>query len=75
MIRNLAINATGLKIYGEGGVKTHVTDGKRRVWRKLHIAVDTDTHEIITAEWNLSSVTDAKVPPNLLTNTRKIAEI
>ena len=40
-IQHLAIDATGLKVYGEGEwkVKKHGTDGKRRVWRKLHIAV------------------------------------
>ena len=37
-IQHLAIDATGLKVYGEGEwkVKKHGTDGKRRVWRKLH---------------------------------------
>ncbi len=51
-IQHLAIDATCLKVYGEGEwkVKKHDTDGKRRVWRKLHIAVDTSTHEIIAAE-------------------------
>lgn len=40
-IQHLAIDATGLKVYGEGEwkVKKHGTDGKRRVWRKLHLAV------------------------------------
>ncbi|MEZ8714215.1 IS5 family transposase [Vibrio alginolyticus] len=40
-IQHLAIDATGLKVYGEGEwkVKKHGTDGKHRVWRKLHLAV------------------------------------
>ncbi len=72
-IQHLAIDATGLKVYGEGEwkVKKHGTEGKRRVWRKLHIAVDTATHEIIAAELSLSSVTDAEVLPNLLKQTRR----
>ena len=77
-IQHLAIDATGLKVYGEGEwkVKKHGTDGKRRVWRKLHIAVDTHTHEIVAAELSLSNVTDAEVLPNLLKQTRrKIIEI
>ncbi|EOX4789513.1 IS5 family transposase [Vibrio alginolyticus] len=77
-IQHLAIDATGLKVYGEGEwkVKKHGTDGKRRVWRKLHLAVDTSTHEIIAAELSLSTVTDAEVLPNLLKKTRrKILEI
>lgn len=77
-IQHLAIDATGLKVYGEGEwkVRKHDTDGKRRVWRKLHIAVDTSTHEIIAAELSLSTVSDAEVLPNLLKQTRrKILEI
>lgn len=44
---HLAIDATGLKVLGEGEWKTR-THGKdkRRVWRKLHLGVDTDTGEI-----------------------------
>jgi len=72
-IQHLAIDATGLKVYGEGEwkVKKHGTDGKCRVWRKLHLAVDTDTNEIIAAELTLSGVTDAEVLPNLLKQTRR----
>lgn len=72
-IQHLAIDATGLKVYGEREwkVKKHGTDGKRRVWRKLHLAVDTNTHEIIAAELSLSTVTDAEVLPNLLKQTRR----
>ncbi len=64
-IQHLAIDATGLKVYGEGKwkVKKHGTDGKRRVWCKLHIAVDINTHEIAAAELSLSNVTDAEVLP------------
>jgi IS5 family transposase len=41
---HLAIDATGLKVHGEGEwkVRVHGKD-KRRVWRKLHLAVDTRT--------------------------------
>jgi hypothetical protein len=41
---HLAVDATGLKVYGEGEwkVRVHGKD-KRRVWRKLHLAVDTGT--------------------------------
>ncbi|EGQ9289988.1 IS5 family transposase, partial [Vibrio parahaemolyticus] len=77
-IQHLAIDSTGLKVYGEGEwkVKKHGTDGKRRVWRKLHIAVDTSTHEIVAAELSFSNVTDAEVLPNLLKQTRrKIIEV
>ncbi|WP_029817487.1 IS5/IS1182 family transposase, partial [Vibrio parahaemolyticus] len=65
-------------VYGEGEwkVKKHGTDGKHRVWRKLHLAVDTSTHEVVAAELSLSNVTDAEVLPNLLKQThRRIIEI
>ncbi len=52
-------------------MKKHGADGKRRVWHKLHLAVDTDIHEIIAAELTLSGVTDAEVLPNLLKQTRR----
>lgn len=41
---HLAIDATGLKVLGEGEwkVRGHGKD-RRRVWRKLHLAVDTRT--------------------------------
>lgn len=72
-IQHLAIDATGLKVYGEGEwkVKKYGTEGKRRVWRKLHLAADTCTHEIVAAELSLSNVTDAEVLPNLLQLTRR----
>ncbi|EEX30854.1 transposase [Vibrio coralliilyticus ATCC BAA-450] len=73
IIKHLAIDATGLK---EWKVKKHGTDGKRRTWRKLHLAVDADTHDIVAAELSLSNVTDAEVLPTLLKQTyRKIIEI
>lgn len=55
---------------GEWKVKKHGTDGKHQIWRKLHLAVDTDTHEIIAAGLKPSGVTDAEVLPNLLKKTR-----
>lgn len=72
-IQHFAIDATGLKVYGEGEwkAKKHGTDGKCRVWRKLHLAVDTSTHEIIAAELSLSTVSDAEALPNLLKQTRR----
>ena len=42
-----------------------------RIWRKLHIAVDISTHEMVAAELSLSNVTDVEVLPNLLHQTRR----
>ncbi|CAI2331642.1 hypothetical protein IFVP182_C240029 [Vibrio parahaemolyticus] len=48
-IQYIAIDATGLKVYGGGEWKgkKHGTDGKRRVWPKLHLAVDTSTLSLV----------------------------
>lgn len=53
-------------------MKKHGTDAEHRVWRKLNLAVDTDTYEIIADELTLSSgVTDAGVLLNLLKQTHR----
>ncbi len=50
-ISHLVIDSTGLKVFGEGEwkVRQHGAD-RRRVWRKLHLAADSATHEIICAD-------------------------
>jgi hypothetical protein len=49
--RHLVIDSTGLKVYGEGEwkVRQHGV-GKRRTWRKMHLAVDADTGEILACQ-------------------------
>ena len=49
-VTHLVIDATGLKVFGEGEWKQR-KHGKsqRRIWRKLHLAVDAHTHEVIAA--------------------------
>jgi hypothetical protein len=66
-VTHLVIDATGLKIFGEGEWKQR-KHGKsqRRVWRKLHLAVDAHTHEVIVAEVSLENVADNEVLPTLL---------
>lgn len=75
-IEHLVIDATGLKVFGEGEwkVRQHGAD-KRRVWRKLHLAADSVTHEIICADLSLSGTTDAQALPGLINQThRKIKQ-
>lgn len=76
-ISHLVIDSTGLKVFGEGEwkVRLHGTD-KRRVWRKLHLAADSVTHEIICADLSLSGTTDSQAMPGLINQThRKIKEV
>jgi len=51
-------------------VKKHGAE-KRRTWRKLHLAVDVETHEAISAEVSLVSVGDNEVLPTLLNPLRR----
>ncbi|HYR05527.1 MAG TPA: IS5 family transposase [Gallionella sp.] len=65
--RHLVIDSTGLKVYGEGEwpVRQHGAS-QRRTWRKLHVAVDAESHEVIAAEVTAAFVGDAEVLPDLL---------
>ncbi len=44
---------------------------KRRTWRKLHLAVDVDTHEAMTTEVSLVNVGDSEMLPTLLNPLRR----
>lgn len=75
-ISHRVIDSTGLKVFGESEwkVRQHGADS-RRVWRKLHLAADSATHEIICADLSLSGTTDAQALPGLINQThRKIRE-
>jgi len=63
---HLLVDSTGLKIYGEGewldqkhGIRL------RRRWRKLHVGVDADTHEIVAVELTPEDVGDVSEIPEL----------
>ena len=64
---HLLIDSTGLKIYGEG----EWLDQKRgirspRRWRKLHLGVDADTHEVVAVELTQDDVGDVSQLAKLL---------
>lgn len=65
--RHLVIDSSGLKVFGEGEwkVRQHGA-GYLRVWRKLHLAVDQATHEVVAALVTTSGVGDGEVLPELL---------
>ena len=71
-IEHVVIDATGLKVFGEGEWRIRqYGKEKRRRWRKLHLAVDARTHEVIAAELSLSCVGDNEVLPALLNPLRR----
>ncbi|WBA16829.1 IS5 family transposase [Salinivibrio proteolyticus] len=76
-VAHLVIDATGLKVFGEGEWKMR-KHGKEKcgVWRKLHLAIDDSTHEVISAVVSLATVGDNEALPTLLNPLRrKIAQV
>lgn len=73
---HLVIDATGLKVYGEGEwkVRVHGKD-KRRTWRKLHLAINKKTNEITNATMTLANVHDSVETANLLGPVKNIATV
>ncbi len=66
-IAHLVIDSSGLNVLGEGEWKVKkYGQEKRRIWRKLHLAVDTETHEVTCADLSLSNVTDTEAFPGLI---------
>ena len=65
--RHLAIDATGVKIYGEGAwqVRQHGAS-QRRTWRKIPLAVDTHRLEIVAVAVTTADGTDGEVAADLL---------
>ncbi len=64
--RDIVIDSTGLKVHGAGEWHAHRYGKPRRTWRKLHLAVDANTHEVIAAELTMDTVGDPTVFPDLL---------
>ena len=64
---HVVVDSTGLKIFGEGEwkVRQHGV-GKRRTWRKIHLAVDESAKDIIGIEVTTADWGDSEVFPPLL---------
>jgi Transposase DDE domain len=64
---DMVIDSTGIKVYGEGEwkVRTHGIS-KHRTWRKIHLAIDPETHEILAEEMTENDAGDPEELPELL---------
>lgn len=64
---HVVVDSTGLKVYGAGEwkVRQHGA-GRRRTWRKLHLAVDADAKDVIAVEVTTTAWTDSEVFPGRL---------
>jgi hypothetical protein len=74
---HLAVDSTGLKLYGEGEwkVRLHGKE-KRRTWRKLHLLIDHTTHEAVALSMTDKDTLDRRELPGLLRGVEgEVAEV
>ena len=63
----LAIDSTGLKVFGEGEWKVRMHGYNfRRVWRKLHLAIDVKTQQIEAVAFSTNDFKDGELLDDLL---------
>lgn len=64
---DVVVDSTGLKVFGEGEWKMRKHGkSKRRTWRKLHLAIDPNTHDIVAEVLTTNAATDADAMDDLL---------
>lgn len=64
---HVVVDATGLKVYGEGEWKVRQHGySRRRTWRKLHVGMDEATGEFLAAVCSDKDMADKHVLPDLL---------
>jgi hypothetical protein len=74
---HLAVDSTGVKLYGEGEwkVRLHGAD-RRRAWRKLHLLIDHTTHEALACSMTEQYVLGRRELPGLLRGVEgEVAEV
>ena len=65
--RHIVLDATGVKVYGEGERKVRQHSwSKRRTWPKLHLGVDEATGEIVAAVGTTNDVQNVEVLEDVL---------
>jgi len=65
-VTDIVFDSSGLKVYGEGEwkVKKH-GKSKHRTWRKLHLAVCVDSHDIVISYLGENSEADCEAAPKM----------
>src|SRR5260370_19140373 len=64
--RHLIVDSTGLKLFGQGEWNEERHGRARRSWRKLHLAIDADTGEIVANVLTDNGADDVGEVPGLL---------
>ena len=66
----ILLDASGIQVFGEGEWKRKIHGvGRPRKWKKIHIAVDANTQEIVAVEITNSNVADCQMVEALLDQT------
>lgn len=75
-VEHIVIDCTGLKVFGEGEwkVKKHGAS-KHRTWKKLHLAVDEKTQEIIFVDLSSEYVHDTKFVPEIMEHRKGLKRV
>jgi hypothetical protein len=70
-ITDVVIDGSGVKIYGEGEwkVKQHGKEKKKK-WKKIHVAIDPKTQELILTDVTDNDTHDSRMLPSLLRKIR-----
>ena len=64
---HVVLDSTGLKVYGAGEWQSEKHGGRgRRIWRKLHLAMNPETNEILASELTTNEVGDLTMTSPLL---------
>ncbi|MEP2473259.1 MAG: transposase, partial [Paracoccaceae bacterium] len=65
---HLAVDSTGLKIFGAGEwlEEKHKIKRKRRSWRKLHLGLDLVSGQIVCSDLTTDDIGDPRALPGLL---------
>lgn len=72
---HVLVDATGLKVYGEGEWKTRQHKvSKRRTWRKVHLAFDAVSGEVLAEVTTESNVNEKEMLPELLAQIKEEIE-
>lgn len=75
--RHILVDSTGIQVIGEGEwKKLRHGESRHQLWRKLHIAMDAESHEILAATMTESVRLDGNYLPELIDKIKgQIAQI
>lgn len=69
---HVLVDATGLKVFGEGEWKTRQHQvSKRRTWRKVHLAFDAATGEVLAEVTTENNIHEKELLPELLNQIKE----